>query len=71
MPRRLEIAEVDRATGVETRVLYYTVPGEDFPALVRRVTFTNLGDTELDLQIVDGPSAASALLGVPLGARRG
>ncbi|KAH8051007.1 hypothetical protein JL722_11043 [Aureococcus anophagefferens] len=42
----LEIAEVDAATGLETRILYYTVPGEDFPALVRRVTITNLEDTE-------------------------
>jgi hypothetical protein len=50
----LEIVEVDEATGLETRVLYYTVPGEDFPALVRRVTITNLQETEAEVQIVDG-----------------
>ncbi|KAH8074164.1 hypothetical protein JL720_10719 [Aureococcus anophagefferens] len=50
----LEIAEVDAATGLETRILYYTVPGEDFPALVRRVTITNLEDTEAAVDVVDG-----------------
>ncbi|KAH8045921.1 hypothetical protein JL722_13973 [Aureococcus anophagefferens] len=50
----LEIAEVDAATGLETRILYYTVPGEDFPALVRRVTITNLEDTEAAVDVDDG-----------------
>ena len=29
--------------GLQTNVLYFTMPNEDFAALIRRVTFTNLG----------------------------
>ena len=50
----LELVEVDRASGVETRVLYYTVQGEDFPALVRRVTLTNVGDGSVEVAAADG-----------------
>lgn len=50
----LEIIESDSVTELSTRVLYFTVPGEDFPALVRRVTFKNTGDDPVDLEILDG-----------------
>jgi len=50
----LEISEVDVDTNVKTRILYYTVPEEDFPALVRHVTLTNLGDVDADVEVVDG-----------------
>ena len=50
----LEILELDPRTGIETRILYYTVPGESFPALVRRVTLTNVAITEASVEIVDG-----------------
>jgi len=50
----LEIVERDGDAGLETRVLYFTAPGEDFPALVRRVTLTNTGEGAADLEIVDG-----------------
>ena len=50
----LEVVEVDPGTGLETRVLYYTVQGEAFPALVRKVTITNVGEGPVDLDIADG-----------------
>ncbi|KAJ8613664.1 hypothetical protein CTAYLR_003152 [Chrysophaeum taylorii] len=50
----LEISETDANTELSTSVLYFTVPGEDFPAMVRRVTFRNLGETEATLSILDG-----------------
>ena len=50
----LEIEESDPVTGIRTNVLYLTAPNEDFPALVRRVTFTNEGSEALELDAVDG-----------------
>ena len=50
----LELVERDAESGVETRVLYYTVAGEDFPALVRRVTLTNVGEGSVDVEAADG-----------------
>jgi hypothetical protein len=35
-------------------VVYFTLPGEPVAALVRRVTFQNTGDKDLNLEILDG-----------------
>jgi hypothetical protein len=50
----MEIEESDPATGIRTNVLYFTAVDETFPALVRRVTFTNEGSSSVDLEVVDG-----------------
>lgn len=50
----LEIEENDPATGIKTNVLYFNAPNEDFPALVRRVTYTNEGHEAVELDVVDG-----------------
>ncbi|KAJ1456688.1 hypothetical protein M885DRAFT_462977 [Pelagophyceae sp. CCMP2097] len=50
----MEITEADKDTGVDTSILYFTVPGEEYPALLRRVTFTNTGDTAVEMEVVDG-----------------
>eukprot|EP01041_Mallomonas_annulata_P010553 gene10553-22012_t len=51
----MEIEEVSKSHGLQTNVLYYTVPNEDFPALVRRTTFTNLDkNEELTIEALDG-----------------
>mmetsp|Transcript_5537 Transcript_5537/g.12369 ORF Transcript_5537/g.12369 Transcript_5537/m.12369 type:complete len:1160 (+) Transcript_5537:156-3635(+) len=51
----MEIEEVAQDLGLQTNVLYFTVPNEDYPSLVRRVTFTNLDPTEpLQLEVLDG-----------------
>ena len=51
----MEIEEVSSALGLQTNVLYFTVPEEDFPSLVRRTTFTNLDPTlTLSMDILDG-----------------
>ncbi len=36
------------------QVLYFNAPNEDFPVLVRRVTFTNEGSDEVEIDVVDG-----------------
>lgn len=51
----MEIQEVDPANGLQTNIVYFTVPEEDFPAFVRTTTFTNLDSTEiLTLEVLDG-----------------
>jgi hypothetical protein len=50
----LEIQATSAAHGIRTDVLYFTLPGESFAGLVRRVTVTNVGDEALALEILDG-----------------
>ena len=50
----MEIMELDGAHGITTNVQYFILPEEDFGALVRRTTFTNRGDSDVTLDILDG-----------------
>ncbi|CAM9782316.1 unnamed protein product, partial [Phaeothamnion confervicola] len=50
-----EVVDTNPELGIKTNVLYFTVPEEDFAALVRRATFTNTDPYQtLDLEILDG-----------------
>lgn len=63
----LEIEEVDAARDITTNVLYFTVPEEDFPALVRRITVTNTDpEHALVVDMLDG-MAQIIPAGLPLG----
>ena len=50
----MEINERDPVTHLHTSVLYFTVPEEEFACMVRRVTFTNEGTEDMELQVIDG-----------------
>jgi hypothetical protein len=50
----MEIEEVDPINNVQTNVLYFTVPEEEFPSFVRSTTFTNLDSSSLTLEVLDG-----------------
>ncbi len=50
----LTIEEENRALGLRCRVNYFTIPEEPFPALVRRVSFENIGRQERRIEVVDG-----------------
>lgn len=51
----MEIEEVETSIGLKTNVLYYTIADEDFPALIRKTSFTNLDAyLDLDLEVLDG-----------------
>jgi len=50
----LTIEDEHKALGLKISVNYFTLPGESFAALVRRVTLTNISKKILDLEIVDG-----------------
>jgi len=49
-----EIVETDPDPSLRVSVLYFVLPGESFPGLVRQVTLENTGDRALDLELLDG-----------------
>lgn len=50
----LEIEEINDSLGLKTNVMYFLLPNEPFAALVRKVTFTNIGKGTLNLEMLDG-----------------
>lgn len=53
----LEIEERQEHLNLQTNILYYTIPNEEFAGLIRKVTFSNLDNYEdLYLDVVDGLS---------------
>jgi hypothetical protein len=50
----VEIRETHPGLGLETSVLYFILPEQPFAALARRVTFRNLGNKPLELEVLDG-----------------
>jgi hypothetical protein len=53
----LEIQEGNQQKNLQTNVLYFIVPGENFAALTRSVTITNTGRETIDLEVLDGMPA--------------
>jgi len=50
-----EIEEINTDLKLKTNILYYIAPEQDFPAMVRSVTLTNLDpNLSLDLEVLDG-----------------
>jgi hypothetical protein len=50
----LELQTTSAAYGLQTNVLYFTLPGENFAGLLRQVTVTNVGSELLAFEILDG-----------------
>ncbi len=50
----LELQTHSPAHGLQTDVLYFTLPGEHFAGLVRRVTVVNVGATPVRVEMLDG-----------------
>jgi hypothetical protein len=53
-PEELEIQEVNTALGLRVRVVYFTLPYENLPALVRRVSVENIGADPVRATVIDG-----------------
>ena len=53
----LEIEEQNAATGLQTHVTYFTLPGENLGALVRKVEVTNIASETAELEVLDGMPA--------------
>jgi hypothetical protein len=50
----VEIREIHPGLGLETSVLYFVLPSQPFAALVRQVTFRNVGQRPLAFETLDG-----------------
>jgi len=50
----LIITERNEDYGIQTNVTYFTLPQENFSALMRKVEVENISDEEISLEIVDG-----------------
>ncbi|GAB2318258.1 hypothetical protein IRB23SM22_05160 [Alkalibacterium sp. s-m-22] len=50
----LELTHVHSQLGLEMTVVYYTLPHQNLPGLVREVTLTNNGDKSLRIDALDG-----------------
>mmetsp|Transcript_14727 Transcript_14727/g.20826 ORF Transcript_14727/g.20826 Transcript_14727/m.20826 type:complete len:503 (+) Transcript_14727:222-1730(+) len=50
----MEVKEVDYENGLTTTAKYVVLPEEDFGALIRRTTFTNIGLDSVTLSALDG-----------------
>ncbi|MBN1669338.1 MAG: hypothetical protein JW862_19765 [Anaerolineales bacterium] len=50
----LELQEQNQALGLQTNILYFTIPGESYAGLARVVTLTNTGSQPHQLEILDG-----------------
>jgi hypothetical protein len=50
----IEIEETCAELALRIRVVYFTLPGEDLPALVRQVTLENCGSAAIDVRVLDG-----------------
>lgn len=53
----LEIEENNESTGLSTHVTYFTLPGENLGALVRKVKIKNIGEKAAHLEVLDGMPA--------------
>ena len=53
----LKISERDEQNGLETTITYFTLPNENFAALMRKVEVKNLKGEKLDVEILDGHPA--------------
>ncbi len=50
----LTIEDINLTLGIIVRVNYFTIPEEEFPALVRRVTVENISRKKYDIELIDG-----------------
>jgi len=54
-PYELEIEETNKTLGISVKVIYYTLPNENVPAIVRHVSIRNLNPSkDLNLEVLDG-----------------
>jgi hypothetical protein len=50
----VEVQEINHRLGYQVNVLYFLLPNLPFSALVRRVSFKNLQDSPIKLEVLDG-----------------
>lgn len=50
----LVIEDMDKKSGLKIQVKYFTLPQENFSALVREITIENTSDSDLEIEMADG-----------------
>ncbi|EOD00352.1 hypothetical protein [Caldisalinibacter kiritimatiensis] len=50
----LSIEEINEDLGLKTNVIYFTMPFESFAGLVRKVEMTNVGNRDMEIEVLDG-----------------
>lgn len=50
----IKIAETNKTLNLQITVTYFTMPGESYAALVRKVEIANLGNGAVEIEILDG-----------------
>lgn len=50
----LVLTETNKSFGIEAKITYFTLPEEEFSALVRVVEIKNIGNKKLNIELVDG-----------------
>lgn len=65
----VEVEEVNKEKGIQTNVLYFTLPNEEVGGLVRKVTLKNISNQPYTLDILDGMPQVIPY-GVDLGAMK-
>jgi len=50
----LRLEEINKRLGLKVEVEYFTIPGENFPALGRRLSIINLDKQKKNLEVLDG-----------------
>ncbi|WP_410513251.1 cellobiose phosphorylase [Paenibacillus sp. BR2-3] len=50
----LSIEEVHQGHGLKTVIHYFNLPNDDYAALVRRVEIVNIGEKDIELELLDG-----------------
>ena len=49
-----KLEDVNEDLGIKTTVMFCTLPGENIPGLIRRVTIENIGDAPVTVEVADG-----------------
>ena len=53
-PHSIRLTDRNEEAGIETEAVFCTLPGESFPALLRRLTIKNISNKELMVECLDG-----------------
>jgi len=53
-PYSIRLTDYNKDAGIETEVQFFTLPGENFPALLRRLIIKNISSKEIKIGCLDG-----------------
>ncbi|MCX5665682.1 MAG: cellobiose phosphorylase [Candidatus Omnitrophica bacterium] len=53
-PHEFRIEDISKEHSIKCEVIYYTIPGEDFPALARELRIENISSKAIDIEVLDG-----------------